>query len=512
MKSFKTFVALALFASLGFSARAQLVGHWPFDQDSRDYVNNHHAQLYEVSFSKQSQIGSGALKMGPKGISRSAWLGNFQPSEKDFSIALWVKPSEDVQGHQTLISKRTAYREDALHWQFLYGTPRTDKQLKNEDYDYLRFESIISTAEFPYHLTDEKWTHIVLTYELQSKSVNLYLNGNLHHASPQKVTLGNVPDARMVVGGPHPEDWREIFNGEIDDVGIWSNALSPAQVRVLFQLGTTSPALNAGETQTLFELYQEKDLSKKIIIKGWDWSYTEDIDSMKSEMDDITVLRPDLNTNDGLVGQPSTLNQQFEFLFNGKDLDNWHTFLKEKGLDNDPEGIFSITEGATLKISGKKFGYIYTKKEYENFHLSVDFKWGEAKYAPREHHKRDSGILYNIPHGTPNKLWPKSLECQVQEGDCGDIWLLGGTTIQSDSQRIPHPEWGLVRLLKTADNEKPHGQWNRLEVISKDGVSKHYVNGQLVNQGTNASSVKGRIALQSEGAEVYYRNIKIRKL
>ena len=103
--------------------------------------------------------------------------------------------------------------------------------------------------------------------------------------------------------------------------------------------------------------------------------------------------------------------QDFKPLFNGKDLNGWYTFLKTKGKSNDPDSVFSVTNGL-LKITGKEFGYIVTEKSFENFHLVVEFKWGEKKYPPREDKVRDNGICYYVV--PTDRVWPRSVECQIQ--------------------------------------------------------------------------------------------------
>ncbi|MEZ5070926.1 MAG: DUF1080 domain-containing protein [Bacteroidales bacterium] len=135
-----------------------------------------------------------------------------------------------------------------------------------------------------------------------------------------------------------------------------------------------------------------------------------------------------------------------EELFNGTDLDGWYTYqtipqpesevpglsrnpdgqyLEPIGLNRDPLEVFSVVEeegSPAIRISGEVFAILVTEKEFENYHLSLEFKWGEEKFAPRKDQKRDSGILYHSigKEGAWGGVWMKSLECQVQEGDCGD--------------------------------------------------------------------------------------------
>ncbi|MEO6720317.1 MAG: DUF1080 domain-containing protein [Ferruginibacter sp.] len=198
-------------------------------------------------------------------------------------------------------------------------------------------------------------------------------------------------------------------------------------------------------------------------------------------------------------------------LFNGKDLNGWYSFLQTKGKNNDPEKVFSIEDGQ-LHISGKEFGYICTEKVYKNFHLIAEFKWGTKKYPPRDADttKRDNGICYYIPLDEKDFVWPKSIECQIQEGDVGDFWLIDSTTIQVDGVRSKPASF--MRIKKKADAEMPTGQWNKVEIIANKGKITYIVNGKVVNEGEAPSVSEGKILVQSEGAEIYYRKIEIARL
>jgi hypothetical protein len=201
--------------------------------------------------------------------------------------------------------------------------------------------------------------------------------------------------------------------------------------------------------------------------------------------------------------------QKFISLFNGKNFDGWYVYIRNNPIDTDTAGVFTVDD-KMIHVSGKYFGYIATKQEYENFHLSLEFKWGVAKHPPRQNSKRDGGILYYFSSSTPNKIWPRSIECQIQEGDCGDFWLVDSTSLTVNGKL--YPPTNNQQVVKTADQEKPYGEWNTIEVICKDGKCTHIVNGVVVNEGTDANVREGKIALQSEGAEIFYRNIKIAKL
>lgn len=192
-------------------------------------------------------------------------------------------------------------------------------------------------------------------------------------------------------------------------------------------------------------------------------------------------------------------------LFNGQNLDGWYVCINyPDGSDQsvDTKGIFTVKDGA-IRASGEVFGCLTTKKEYENYRLSFEFKWGEKKWPPRENAIRDAGVLVHVVG--PDKVWPQSIECQIQEGDCGDFYILDGVSIDIDGKTVK----GFARHVKSADHEKPHGEWNTVEVVCDGGDVTNIINGHVVNHGTNATIRKGKIVLQSEGAEIFYRNVTL---
>ncbi len=199
------------------------------------------------------------------------------------------------------------------------------------------------------------------------------------------------------------------------------------------------------------------------------------------------------------------------------------------GLNNDPANVFSIIDvngEKQLYITGEVYGGLTTINEYSNYHLSMQFKWGTLKWEPRLNQLRDSGILYHAKgnHGTFWDVWKASLEMQVQETDCGDFYSLanvdgeilasnngGGLTFDPENGSLVN----VGKVNAEQDLENPNGQWNTLEVIVIGDRAIHYVNGVMVNALENATYngntvTQGQIQIQSEGAEVYYRDIKIR--
>jgi Domain of Unknown Function (DUF1080) len=214
-------------------------------------------------------------------------------------------------------------------------------------------------------------------------------------------------------------------------------------------------------------------------------------------------------------------------LFNGKDLSQFDTFITSSGLNSDPNHIFTVEHGL-VHVSGTEFGYFITKQEFKNYYLRAEFKWGEGTFPPRQGQARDSGILYNIQG--PNKVWPRSVEFQINEGCTGDFWMTDGAALTGigpggkPGARVTGPDGKALKIDRlnkgefknvtgfrdpTNELEKPHGEWNVVELVNRDGHVWQYVNGKLANEGTDAFPSSGKILFQSEGAEVFFRNIKL---
>jgi hypothetical protein len=232
-------------------------------------------------------------------------------------------------------------------------------------------------------------------------------------------------------------------------------------------------------------------------------------------------------------------------LFNGKDLTNFYTYLgspgkgaKPYGKNNDPEKVFAVQDGM-IRISGKVFGGLITEQQYANYHLVAEFKWGEKTWPPREKAARDSGILLHCvgADGAAGGVWMEAIECQMIEGGTGDFILVAGKGPPSltakaekrrgqfyynpDAQPVDFtigrinwygrdPDWKDVKGFRgPRDVEKPVGQWNRLECLCNEDRITITLNGTIVNQGTKASHRQGKILIQSEGAEVFFRRIDL---
>jgi hypothetical protein len=215
-------------------------------------------------------------------------------------------------------------------------------------------------------------------------------------------------------------------------------------------------------------------------------------------------------------------------------LSEWYKFLPSHGRDVDPDGVFRMDGSDVLHVLGnappagdQEFGYLATRSEYSNYRFQLDQRWGTQKFAPRADAVRDSGLLYHMRGD--DVVWPQSMEFQIQENDIGDLFLLGdagATTPVDPTMNGMFKEGGQPRLLRGGAIKKGATyesltDWNALELFASEREFTHAVNQQVNHRGwameysaggTWEPLDRGRIVLQAEGAEVFYRNARIRPL
>jgi hypothetical protein len=188
-------------------------------------------------------------------------------------------------------------------------------------------------------------------------------------------------------------------------------------------------------------------------------------------------------------------------LFNGKDFTGWKRFL-QPGSKAKPEDVWSVKDGVIV-CKGKPFGYLLTEKEYGDYVLELEWRWPDKP--------GNSGVFVHV--SGPDKIWPKGVEAQLFSGHAGDFWLVDGFKLEVDPTRQdPKNKRHYSRMKTPKDVEKPAREWNKYTITCKGDTIKLVINGQLVNQGKNAERTKGKILLQSEGAPIEFRNIKLTPL
>ncbi len=230
-------------------------------------------------------------------------------------------------------------------------------------------------------------------------------------------------------------------------------------------------------------------------------------------------------------------------LFDGKSLNGLYTWLKDTKRE-DPRKVFTVEDGV-LHISGDGWGCVTTEKPYENYHLVLEFKWGDKAWHERTSAARDSGLLIssNGADGGYQGIWMPSIEVQIIEGGVGDFILVNGpdkegnpvpislsTNVKKDRdgelvwsedgekqtfnaknrRRINwfgrDPDWkDELGFRGKNDVESPHGEWNRLDVLVQDGHVQVFVNGVKVNEAFDIEPRQGKLQVQSELAELFVR-------
>jgi hypothetical protein len=198
-----------------------------------------------------------------------------------------------------------------------------------------------------------------------------------------------------------------------------------------------------------------------------------------------------------LITAFSSCKKNSEDLWNGKDFSGWHFVLQDSSIT--PAENWQVKDGV-IHCEGKTNGYMRTEKMYENYELTVEWRWaGEPG---------NSGVLINMQG--PDKVWPNCLECQLWAGNAGDFVLIGqGSITVQDSVWMNQDKPYVIIPKMRESSEKPAGEWNRYRILNYNNEVTCYVNDVLQNSGTNPSLKKGYICLQSEGAPIEFRNIRL---
>ena len=236
--------------------------------------------------------------------------------------------------------------------------------------------------------------------------------------------------------------------------------------------------------------------------------------------------------------------EPWQDLFNGENLEGWDTWVGpvEKGgeaigLNKDPMNIFSVVdleEEKVIRISGEINASLATKEEFENYHLTLQFKWGEKLYT-----RWNSGLLYHSygDFGAGLGVWMSSHELQLWTEHIGDSYRMGQSYCEipvkkNEEGKFVYDQAGELTpsipgtpsciVAKDGDHEVPSGEWNTVELYCFGTTSVHVVNGKVNMINYNSAKYlgenkteplsKGKIQFQSEGGELFLKNIKIKPI
>ena len=199
-------------------------------------------------------------------------------------------------------------------------------------------------------------------------------------------------------------------------------------------------------------------------------------------------------------------------LFNGKDLTGWHIDVPHLDENPDAKATFIVRDGKLVSL-GRPNGHLITDAKYENYRLEVEYRFAAQP--------GNCGVLVHA--STPRalyKMFPKSIEVQMNHRHAGDFWCIVEDISVPDmvKRRGPREKWGITegkarRILNlTDDSEEPVGQWNSMVIECVKDAVKVWVNGDLVNHGTDCTATEGQIALQAEGSEVEFRKLRLAQI
>ncbi|HEY1189305.1 MAG TPA: DUF1080 domain-containing protein [Gemmata sp.] len=202
--------------------------------------------------------------------------------------------------------------------------------------------------------------------------------------------------------------------------------------------------------------------------------------------------------------KPAPAGGAVKSLYNGKNLDGW------VNVNCAPDTFFA--KGEEIITTGKPTGFLRTDKQYENFEL--DFDW---MHVEKEKMANSGLFVWGDPLPAVGTGYTRGIEVQVlinyapKDGwaTChGDIFSIWGAKCTPDR---PHFK-GIERCLPSENRVRGGGEWNHYKVIANDGAIKLHVNGKEVSGVSKCNPRKGYLALESEGVECHFKNLKIKEL
>ena len=213
-----------------------------------------------------------------------------------------------------------------------------------------------------------------------------------------------------------------------------------------------------------------------------------------------TMLSFVLTTALSAVVSMPVQSQQTIDLFNGSNLEGWGFVLKDDS--KQPEEVFTVQNGV-IHVTGSPFGYMFTLEKYDNYRLHVEWRWSEEA--------TNSGIFLYVK--SDNNVWPNAIECQLHAGDAGDFVLLNGSDLAEfvTKEGESRPAFPVIKK-KSASSEMAVGEWNNADITCKNGNITIFINGVFQNEGTGSLHKTGHIALQSEGKDIQFRNVRLTPL
>jgi hypothetical protein len=168
-------------------------------------------------------------------------------------------------------------------------------------------------------------------------------------------------------------------------------------------------------------------------------------------------------------------------------------------IEGTPADTWKVENGEIV-CAGKPNGFLRSRKSYRNYVFRAEWRFKAEGWVPRPQDEGWPNAGFFIHAGPVVKGWPTSLEVQGHFGEAGSLFGVRGGQIKGAKRGV---------IVK---NRPKFGDWDRYEITSMNGKVTVQLNGELVNEGSDANPAEGNICLQSEGWEVHYRNVQIKEL
>ena len=244
-----------------------------------------------------------------------------------------------------------------------------------------------------------------------------------------------------------------------------------------------------------------------------------------------------LSSNIALAQDTTSKEDGFVYLFNGENWDRWNLKLRN-GDSEMAKKVYAIEDGIvhvfkdfpdSLNLNTGEngtHGLFFTKKKYDKYILRFEYKWGKKIANNFDQWQYDAGCYYHV---YDDKIWPKGNEYQIRynhianKNHTGDFWAAGTTLdwYSGDGKTFLLPSEGGKKFEQKKNELHGSGkakynalndEWNECEIIVMGNKYViHKLNGEIVNMATDLTVSEGVIGFQSETAEIYYRNIKIKE-
>lgn len=197
--------------------------------------------------------------------------------------------------------------------------------------------------------------------------------------------------------------------------------------------------------------------------------------------------------------QSSGADKEWRVLFNGKNYAGFNFWIP-----NGPEETFLI-ENSCMAIRGHRAGYAYTTKKYRNYELQYEWRFLRPPDLKSDaEFKGNSGVFLHLSRIL--KEWPRSMEVEGKYAEMGK--LIAYEKVKGEFKDYPQARQSAM---------KPVGQWNTNLIICKEGHISVTINGKLIAEGqlseeTKTNPWEGFIGFQAQGADIDYKNIRLREM